>query len=263
MMADSEAIDTETETEQHSRSGLVSEAEIEVARSVAKRMGWTPKEEWKRDPAKWRDAPEFLENTPNEIQSLKERQRRSAQAVESAMEETRRQARIDAQREIREAADAGEADRAVAAAERLASNSGPPAQTVAWLAENPWFETDPEAQALATAVINRSFAMKMTTSEQLKTAEEAVRKRFPEHFPQPRAREEERETRLSETRRPPAVQEGNRSVNTAPKVKTFADIPAADRNMYETKFRRVYETKLKPDEAKAKYAAAYWRNQGE
>src|SRR5690348_13392619 len=80
-----------------SRTGQITEGELELARTLAKRMGWTPKEDWRRDPDKWQDAPDFLERTTSEVETLKERNRaleeskkRTAQAAADAIEEANR-----------------------------------------------------------------------------------------------------------------------------------------------------------------------------
>lgn len=244
------------------RSGSVVEGELELARSVAKRMGWTPKEDWKRDPAKWRDAPEYLEQTPKELDSLKERLRRTSQAAADAVEDERRRARIEAQNEIKAAAQAGDAERAERAAQQLERVAGPPPQTVAWIGRNPWFQEDPDAQAMAVITINRLAQQGASIEDQLAEAERAVKRRFPEHFGQA----ERDQDPAPDTRRaapiPPQVQAPGRSSGDArTKAKTFADIPAADRAQAERFFIKRYmgHGLSKPD-AEAKYAASYWRN---
>src|SRR6185503_9815669 len=255
-------IDEQAEQAQF-RSGQVPEGELELARSVAKRMGWTPQEEWKRDPARWVDAPAFLENTPRELESLKERNRRTAQAAADAIEDQRRIAREEALREIREAERAGETERADAAQQRLKATEVPPAVDQ-WVRANPWFNTDPVARAAAQAVSMRMSNAPVT--EQLRAAEEEVRRRFPEHFDEVEAREPPtRETRLSDSRRvAPAVQAGTRNGSMQQtREKGFSDIPAGDQASYRRYFQKRFEsTGLKPAEAEAKYAASYWRNQG-
>src|SRR5580704_3545528 len=100
--APAQPLDANAEGGQISRTGQVSEGELEleVARKVAKRLGWTPQEEWKRDPAKWRDAPEFLEETPRHIESLRDQNKRMGQAAEAAIEEARRAALEEARAEL-------------------------------------------------------------------------------------------------------------------------------------------------------------------
>ncbi len=267
--AETETLVDEGEDEgQSSRSGVISEEDrvLEASRAVAKRMGWTPKEDWKRDPAKWVDAPDFLEQTPRELETLKERLRRTAQAAEAAMADTQRQARADAEARVRAAAEAKDPEEATRAARDLAQNSGPPPQTLAWIARNGWFNTDMDATILATAEVNRQASLGASIEDQLDAAERKVRLRFPEHFDPPARgeRTEERgEVRLSE-RAAPAVQPGSRSGATQPKAKGFGDIPSGDRALYQRHFARRYENSgLKPEEAQAKYASAYWANKEE
>src|SRR5258706_3104612 len=146
-------LDENQEQEQSYRTGQVSEGELDLARSVAKRMGWTPKEDWKRDPTKWVDAPDFLEQTPRELESLKERNRRTAQAASDAIEETQRRARAEAEDRVRLAETPEER---VAAARDFAAASGPHPETLAWMGRNAWFNDDPDARNMAATEINRS-----------------------------------------------------------------------------------------------------------
>lgn len=258
-----EILDEPNAGEQSYRSGSVSEGELELSRTVAKRLGWTPKEDWTRDPAKWRDAPEFLEDTPRQIETLKERLKRTGQVTSDLLEEERRKARIEAQAELRQAAEAGNADAASAAAEKLARVSGPPPETVAWIGRNAWFNDDPDAQVLAVSEINRLAAQGASIPDQLSAAEAKVRKRFPEHF---EVREQPREeVRLSEVRRnPPSVSAGSRGGVVVPKEKGFTDIPAGDRQQYEKHFaKRFVNQGLTAEQAQTKYARSYWANKGE
>lgn len=262
--ASEDALDNAADTVAEYRDGSVSEGdpELELARSVAKRMGWTPKEDWKRDPAKWVDAPQYLENTPRELDTLKERLRRTSQAAADAIEDERRRARIDAQNEIRAAAEAGDAERAARAAQQLEKVAGPPPQTVAWMGKNPWFQDDPDAQAMAVIEINRMAQQGASIEDQLAAAEAKVRRRFPEHFGQAETREEPRPQ--ADARRqapiPPQVQAGTRGTASQPRAKTFADIPPGDRAMFDRHFRKRFEAQLgSKDAAESKYAASYWR----
>ena len=125
------------------------------------------------------DAPEFLDNTPKVIADLKERGERAAQAAAAAIEDERRRIREEATRTIREADDP---EVRAKAAERLAQNAGPPPETQAWMGRNPWFQTDPDAQALAVAAVQRAEARGANIPDALAAGEEAVRKRFPEYF---------------------------------------------------------------------------------
>ncbi len=256
-------LDEASQEGQSLRTGQVDEAELAVARSVAKRMGWTSKEDWKRDPAKWVDAPDFLERTPQELDSLKERNRRTAQAAAAAVEDAQRRAREEAEARVRAAAEAQDPEAAAAAARELAKASGPPPQTTAWIGRNSWFNEDPDAQALAVAEINRLAQTGASIEDQLEGAEAKIRKRFPEHFGQAERQEPKTESRLSESRHvPPAVQGGTRGADTRAKERGFADIPPGDRALYAKHFARRFEETMKPEDAQKKYAASYWANKG-
>lgn len=248
-------VDNTAETEEF-RSGQVSEGELDLARSVARRMGWTPKEEWKRDPAKWVDAPDFLENTPKELEAVKERLRRNAQATESLLEDEKRRAREQALAELRTAERAGETDRAEAAAARLKAAEGPPPQVTNWIARNAWFNEDPVARAAAVAVTDS--LKDRPVSEQLEAAEAEVRRRYPEHF----GTVQREEVRLSEVRKPPPVQSGSRGASSAPKERGFADIPPGDRATFTQKLLKHFKSRgLTEAQAQDKYAASYWKDQ--
>jgi hypothetical protein len=260
---DQKPLDSQANTVEGYRTGQVPEGELELARSVAKRMGWTPREEWKRDPAKWVDAPAFLEQTPRELEALKERNRRTAQAAADAIEDQRRQAVREAQAQIRAAAEASDPDRAEAAARQLAQVAGPPPQTVAWIGRNAWFNEDPDAQLLAVNEIERLARAGASIEDQLAAAETKVRKRFPEHFGQAEVRPEP-EVQPEPRRAPPAVQGGTRTSEARTREKGFADIPPGDRALYQKHFARRFEESTGSKEAaEKKYAASYWRNKGD
>lgn len=243
------------------RTGPVGEDDFLI--SLARKAKWVPKEEWKRDPDKWTDHRTYLERLPAELETLQERNRRTAQAAADAIEDERRRARAEAQTEIRAAAEAKDPERAEKAAERLAEASGPHPQTVAWMGRNTWFTEDPDARMLAAAEIQRVGATGASVEDQLAAGEAKARKLFPHYFGQAEEREEpKKEVRLSERTPPPALQGGTRGTGSHTKEKGFGEIPAGDRALYDKHFRRKYETYLKPDEAQAKYAKAYWANKG-
>lgn len=247
------------------RSGQVAQGD-EFISALARKAGWTPKEEWKRDPARWVDERTYLEHLPDELDLLKERNRRTAQAAADLAEETRRVEREKAEAAVRAAAEAGDPDQAQSAARQLAKVSGPPPQTVAWMGQNTWFNDDPDAQMMAVAEINRLALAGASIDDQLSGATAKVRKRFPEHFGQAeRMREPEREeVRLSERRAPPAVAAGTRGGSSVQRERGFADVPPGDRAAYAKYFAKNYESMgLKPEEAQARYARKYWENKGE
>lgn len=245
------------------RSGAVAQGDDPFIEDLARRAKWTPKEEWKRDPDKWVDARTYLERLPDELETVKDRLKRTAQAADAVIEEERRRARDQALAEIKGAAEAGDAERAQRAAQQLERVAGPPPQTVAWMGRNQWFQQDPEAQGLAVAIINRRAAEGASIEDQLEAAEQAVKRRFPEHFgevvrrepqdPKPEARRQ--------VSQPPPVQSGTRGTEVrTTKERGFADIPPGDRALYEKHFaKRMKDMGLSPEDAQKRYAANYWR----
>lgn len=269
-------LDEGGEPAQAYREGSVSEADVraEVTRQVAKQLGWRPQEEWTRDPAKWVDAEAFIQNTPREIEALKESRKRVAQAADAAIEEARRRGREEAQAKLDQAVEDGDKDAARIAARQVADNSGPHPSTEAWIGRNGWFRADRRAQGLAVSVINELASQGKSIDDQLEAAEAEVRRRYPEHFEavKPRAAEpdevETRQTRrevpLSEMRQAPVMAAGTRSGASQPKKKGFADIPPSDQALYRKHFAKKFEGRgMKAEEAQQSYADNYWANQGE
>lgn len=240
-----------------------SEAELQVARAVAKKMGWTDQEDWVaagRKPEKWVDAPDYLEETPQVIKRLQEQRDRAAAAAAEAIEEDRRQRRAELEQKLREAEDPE--DR-VKVARDLAQVSGPPPETQAWMRENTWFESDPHARAIAVQVVNDLASQGKGIRDQLNAATEAVRKRFPEHFgdvapTRPNGAETEVRASQMEQRARPAAQPGSRApVQQSSKEKGFSDLPFRVRQEFEARLGKY----LKTPEQREKYAKAYWRDQ--
>lgn len=257
-VAEGDAIDETAETA--TLTGPVAESHdpVELLRRVAKQLGHKPKEEWDRDPESWVDEFAFLEQTPKQVEDLRtrnrelqERSERSARAAAEAIEEDRRRTREQAQKVIRESDDP---DERVRAAKEL---EGPPPETRAWIAKNPWFDTDPDAKALAVSAVIRAEQRGANIPDALAAGEDAVKKRFPEYFATGT------EQRLSDVRRaapnPPAVQPGTRAVTTQTKEKGFADIPAADRQAFRSNLLKHYTSRgVSQTDAEARYARSYW-----
>ena len=264
-----EAVDSEPSNVSETKTGPVSEAdpELEVSRRVARRMGWVPKEEWKRDPDKWTDAPEFLETTPHRFETLQERQRRWGQIAEAEAERRAAEAVAAAKAEHAAAVKTGDVEAANAAVQKMA-NPGPPPQTRAWLGKNPWFHTDPDAQTMAVRAIESAANSGADIDMQLQAGEAAVRRRFPEYFddaPVTRTepRREQAETKLSDLR-PPSLASGSRSgsaTRTQPKEKGWMDIPSADRNQMQPFIKKFIRRGMTQGEAQDAYARTYWKEQ--
>lgn len=259
-------------------------------KEYARKLGWTDKDEWTnagRDEAMWRDHEVFLDSSPAYFERLRKKNKeyknsmeRNAAAAAATIEEERKRIREDAIKEAREAATAGDPDRAAQAAERAAT-AGPPPETEAWIARNPWFNSDPEAQAVAIAAVNRAAKAGATIQEQLEAAGNSVKKRYPEHFEedeldelpefitrQPKRQQEEpqREVRMSESKKVAAAAASPASsarirTPSQNKVKGFSDIPKADQELYSKYYARKFQSRnLTPEQAQERYANSYWKN---
>ena len=245
-------------------TGDIGEAEDPFLVELAKSLGYKEAGEWtkdhgqerERDQAKRLTVREFLADTPKHLAALKESSERSARAAAEAIEDERRRAREEATRTLVESEDREEREKAAA---KLASNQQVPPQTQAWIAKNPWFETDPVAQRVAVDTINRAHAMRLPVDQQLLAGEEAVRREFPQYFA-PSVSEQ----RLSDVRRaapmPPQVQQGTRAAATQPREKGFAQIPRADREAFVNNLQRKFMARgLTQEQAQQRYAESYWR----
>lgn len=272
-----EPLDEQQEVVQPVKTGKVVEddAELELSSRVAKRMGWMSKEEWVaagRNPDRHVDPMKYLEDTPKHLENARERMKRLGQVAEEQIAIERREALAQARKEHEAAVRAGDVEAADKAVDKIAKTSGPPPQTVAWMARNSWFNTDPDAQAIAVNAIRRAEQNGATIEDALQAGEAAARRRFPEHFDdvqpvnrQPEARPEpRREARLSDVRpAPPVLAEGSRGsgANTRPKEKGWADIPSAGRSQMEQFVKRGMRRGLTETQARNELAARYWSTQ--
>jgi hypothetical protein len=106
----------------------------------------------------------------------------------------------------------------------LPKNDGPDPTVAQWVADNPWFNSDPAARAVAQAVSSQNA--NLSVSEQLKAAREAVHKRFPEYAPQ--------------QHKPPASVSTatSRAATTQKRDKGFNDMPSASQEMARDMLKR-------------------------
>lgn len=177
----------------------------------ASRMGWTPKEQFRGDPAKWVDATVFVKNGEESLPILRERLRSSERAradLEKSVVEVRKmnetvfqraydKAKKDLEGQVKSAAKAGDEAGAAAAATELAELERQKAERdVAakadpvfdgWVDENPWYKDADlvvEAEGEAFKLRRRMAAGKEKMLEGrpfLERVKEEMKKRFPDH----------------------------------------------------------------------------------
>lgn len=185
----------------------------------ARKMGWTAKDEFKGDPAKWRDATEFVERGENMLPivraTVKRQERELADLKKTVAEfaeyhnKTEARAYERALKELKtkqiQAVSAGDAeafvqvDAEMAALHKEATEK--PRITVPepgvhpdypeWADRNKWIDTDPEMAAYAESYgeFIRKKGSKVEGAAFLDLIAKAVKKEFPEKFTNPRRSE--------------------------------------------------------------------------
>lgn len=192
--------------------GAAAEGAESTPEERAARIGWTPKEKFRGDAAKWVDAETFLKNGEESLPILRENNRKLQKALEDSAktaaefakyhEQTEKRAyeraKKELQAEIKAAAKAGDEAGAAKAADELADveaehklaankqKADPVWDT--WFAQNSWMTTDSELaiEAEVEGFRLRKKGEKSEGIEFLDKVKEALKKRFPEKFGNPR-----------------------------------------------------------------------------
>jgi len=256
--------------------------------SEARQQGWSEKEKWRGDPDKWIDAETFVRRGEEFLPIVQAQLRKEREAnerkereyaerltrIESATNAAIKKQRETYERELKaidarmaQAREDGDADLVWRLSERKGElNAAPPPtepeqtgpqripEVDQWIEQNPWFLTNPEAQAVAQAAATRAKQSGATVAQELAAATDTVKRRFPELFPA------ERRTPAPASR---AVDSGG-SAAPPPGVKRgkgWSDIPTADRQAMERAFLRddkFVQALGGPEKARAEMARDYW-----
>lgn len=223
-----------------------------TASEIAAELGWKPKDQWQGDPEAWKPADQFLrdgremqQSATRHARSLEEQIARIGGMTEQLVNDRVAEARAQWEREFNQAVEDGDTVKAAQLAQKQpgAPDTKAPAdplEVTRWKSENQWFETHPEASALAAAVSQR--LRHLPVAEQLTEAGKEVRKRFPELFP---------------GAKPPPQTNGTgpRSANPSNRAKGFMDIPAESRAVFQDMKGRY------PDLTPEAFAKSYWADQ--
>lgn len=208
------------------------EVESKILATLARKQGWSPKEDWKGDPDKWVDAEQFLDNTAAINKALRKQVKDHANQIEGvnraaqkAIETARQRALADLRREHAQAVRDGDEEAAAAAVEEIVKTAAQTGETPVdkFTKKNPWFGTDTAATKWARAAAQVVADEGGSAQEQLEAAEQAVRDKFPKLFDD--APEDSPSRPASKS--PPALQPGQRATQTAPRAKTWASLPPA------------------------------------
>lgn len=239
--------DDDAASDQGADKGQEAEATPDPVEVLAAKAGWKPKDQWKGDQSKWTPAEDFLLHSATQNKSLRDQVKRTATVAERAIEQNRKKAIEDAQRQIAQAAEDGDKEAALKGAKALeqASAIGTTPRDD-FRSRNAWFEDDEEATDLAIAAAQRVADKGGSVKEQFEAAEARVRKLRPDLF-EDDAAPEDRPSRSA-----PAVQGGTRT-SGAPRKKGWADMPAEARAVNEKAFVK------KGLMTREEIADAYWQ----
>lgn len=212
---------------------------------IARKMGWSPLENWRGPKDQWKDAETFLVSTveinrtlSKDVRGLKDNldrmSRTTAKIAERAIMDER--AKIEAR--FHDAVDAGDGRAAYQAAQELERVNAPaqdaPDPAIAEFVErNKWFNANEAATAVAMATADNLARVGASAKAQAEAAERAVRRDFPELF------EEQEQPQRRETKRPAMVNAPDtRAARPTQRAKTAADLPIEARKAGEDFVRR-------------------------
>lgn len=196
---------------------------------IARKAGWAPKEEWRGPEDQWKPASAFLTETATSAKDIRSEMRQLRKEIDATGKTTakmaadfRKKAIEEAEARIREYTEANDPEAVIKATRDLAKIEAQPADDPikAWVAENPWFDTDPVANGIAKGAAEHAARAGKTTEQQLAAAKAEVMKRMPELF------DDDAPATLAARRSPPALTGGTRTAvpNREP---GFADLPAS------------------------------------
>ena len=212
---------------------------------LAREMGWAPKDQWRGDPDQWKDARTFVRSTADinrsiskEVRELRETTQRLAKTSGAIAEREIARGRAELEARFAEAVEAGDvqaanqARREIDQFERTAPIEPQEHPAVSeFKSRNDWYGKHKGASAIAFAECDRLAQAGVFDPEaQLVAAEAEVRRRFPELFEEPKAKDP--------PKRQPVVHNANTRAAPGPKPKTASALPPAARAAAEDFLRR-------------------------
>jgi hypothetical protein len=221
--------------------------------NLARDMGWTPKDDWHGDPEKWKPAEQFIrdgrdiqQSTSRELKTVREQLERIGGVTETIIRDKVAERDAYWKTQFNQAVEDGDTEKANQLLDQRPTaqpaQQGPAPEVTAWVAKNPWFNTDPLAASVAREVSARNQALPV--AEQLAAAEKEVKRRFPEHF-------------APAAKAPPATQTGAaRNANPSNRQKGFADMPGESQAVARDMVKR------NPSLTLEAFAKSYWEQEG-
>lgn len=233
----------------------VAEAAEPSVTDLATSLGWKPKDQWKGDTSGWTDAAAFVKTKVSGVKRSQDTIDRTIKATKDLLEKQKNTLIKQHEAELKRAREEGDTDAALEAQQAIHEARTTPdiaAKQAVFVAENPWFEEDDDANAIAVAAAERIARKGGSIDEQFEAAKKAVKKAMPELFdddldtPQPKP-----------TPKIPLVNGGQRSAVSMPRAKGWNDVPAAVRGQVSDKFLK--DMSLTREE----YAKSYWQENGQ
>lgn len=201
---------------------IVADDEPEAIVTLARDMGWRPKEEFKGDPEQWKPATDFIraghdiqKNLGKELKSLRSTVDTMQRTSTTLLEQRLAEQREELTNRFNAAVEDGDADTARKLStqiDKLAPpKAGPPPEATAFAEKHAaWFNKDPLATALAVETSNK--LAHLSVGEQLAAAEREVRRAYPDLFPAP-------------AKRQAAVHDSPRDARPGSRKQGFANLP--------------------------------------
>lgn len=219
----------EIETGSDVPSDTAAQTQTDPYEELAREAGWSPKEDWKGDPDKWRDPREFIKygmkrsrESADELRGLKQSVTQIGKTAEVLQRRAVEEARREVEARFASAVENKDHEGARAAREELnrieAPAATPAGEVNEFMTRNAgWFGSNRAATALAQSITANLAARGVSPAEQLRAAEEAVKTDFPQLFQQAR----------TPAKSPAAVNAPDtRVAQPRTRAKGFSDLPA-------------------------------------
>lgn len=229
--------------------------------ALARELGWTPLEEFKGDPSRWRDPREYIRrgqditrSLSDKVRDLSEQTRRMARTNGAILDRELKREREQLEQTFAKAVEDNDVETAHRTSQRLAQlpeHSDAPAEDEAvsdFKSRNSWYGQDNAATAVANAVAAQLHAQGKSPAEQVQAAEAEAKRRFPELF-----RGQVREP----AKQPPTLNAPvTRTPRAAPKQKGVAELPVDARKAADDLLKR-------RGVSLEEYARIYWQENGD
>lgn len=162
---------------------------------LATRMGWTPRDKFSGPADQWKPAEQFIidgreiqRTQASELRTIRSQLDTISRTSASIVEQQVRERTNELSQRFNQAVEEGDGQTAFKISTELNSlrapieGAGPSPAAQSWAAENPWFQKEPLATALAMETCNRLAAAGYDHATQLQKATEEVKRQYPHLF---------------------------------------------------------------------------------